>query len=153
MMRPKPLPTQDTLREYLSYDGKTGVVTLLKRTSKRTPAGSIVGSMSSSGYLKVSLLGESYPLHRVIWKLVTGEEPNTIDHINRDRGDNTWENLRSVTPKQNALNRSCKGYVKLRNGTYRATLQGKDVGYYACETAAKVAYEAERLRVFNGDSV
>ena len=143
-MKPKKLPDIGILSEYFSYNKESGEVTLLKGTSRRTPAGTVVGSKSSSGYLKVSLLGESYPIHRVIWKLVTCEEPGIVDHINRDRSDNRWENLRSTNHKVNALNRECLGYVKLPNGRYRATLCGSDVGYFNCETSAKLAYELAR---------
>ena len=34
-------------------------------------------------------------IHRLVWKWVTGEEPGvTIDHINRQRSDNRFWNLR-----------------------------------------------------------
>lgn len=41
----------------------------------------------------------------MIWKIVTGYEPvGLIDHINGVRDDNRFENLRDVTPHENALN-------------------------------------------------
>jgi hypothetical protein len=149
-MKPKPLQDVTTLREFFAYDKTTGVVVLLKRTSQRTPAGFVVGSVSANGYLKVSFRGKSYPLSRVIWKLVTGLEPKgDIDHINRDRGDNRWENLRDVTPQQNQLNRLSRGYRRLKNERYRVTLQGKDVGYFNTPDEASFAYQKEKDRVLN----
>jgi hypothetical protein len=44
--------------------------------------------------------------HRVIWKMITGEEPpRIIDHSDRDKGNNRWSNLRAATPAQNGANR------------------------------------------------
>jgi len=37
---------------------------------------------------------------------MTGEEPNEIDHINRIKDDNRWENLRSVPTMINSRNKS-----------------------------------------------
>ena len=43
--------------------------------------------------------------NRVAWLLMTGEWPEyEIDHINRDKSDNRWVNLRAVTHAQNARN-------------------------------------------------
>lgn len=149
-MQAKVLPCTETLREFFNYDKKTGVVTRLKRTSQRTPAGSIVGSKHNKGYIKTSFQGVSYPLARVIWKLVTGFEPlGEIDHINRDRSDNRWENLRDVTSQQNQLNRGAKGYCKIPSGRYRATLQGRDIGYFDDPEDAHLAYQREKERVLN----
>lgn len=149
-MKPKPLPDKELLQEYFTYDKITGFVTLLKRTSQRTAAGSRVGSTSIGGYLKVSFQGKSYPLARVIWKLVTGLEPlGEIDHINRIRSDNSWGNLRDVTSQQNQLNRYAKGYCQISNGRYRATLQGRDLGYFDTTEEASLRYQEERERVLN----
>lgn len=149
-MKPKPLPSKETLAEFFAYDEETGVVTLLKRTSQRTPVGSKVGSHHTSGYLKVNFQGKSYPLTRIIWKLVTGLEPlGEIDHINRDRKDNRWVNLRDVTSQQNQLNREAKGYTQIPSGRYRATLQGRDVGYFDTPEEASLAYQTERGKILN----
>lgn len=149
-MRPKPLPDLSVLQEYFSYNKETGDVYLSKKTSQRTPKGYKVGSLSVGGYLKVTFKGQSYPLSRVIWKLVTGADPKgEIDHINRDRSDNRWDNLRDVTSQQNQLNREAKGYYQLPSGRYRATLQQKDIGYFDTPEEATVAYLEERERVLN----
>ena len=45
---------------------------------------------------------KSYRAHRLIWKWMTGDDPEReIDHINQDPYDNRWENLRLATPAQN----------------------------------------------------
>jgi hypothetical protein len=45
-----------------------------------------------------------YYVHRVIYKLCTGDEPNLIDHINGNPVDNRIENLRSVNNTENMRN-------------------------------------------------
>lgn len=50
-----------------------------------------------------------YRSHRVIWLMVTGDWPVAdIDHINGDRKDNRWDNLRSVSRTENCCNSSIR---------------------------------------------
>lgn len=68
-----------------------------------------VGSKTSNGYLTVHwwIDGERRRLlvHRVIWVMLKDDDPDTIDHINRDRTDNRIENLRNVSLSDNHRNR------------------------------------------------
>lgn len=40
---------------------------------------------------------------RVIWRLKTGKDPgpNEVDHIDRDKTNDAWDNLQLLTRKQN----------------------------------------------------
>lgn len=59
------------------------------------------------GYKQTTLLKKKYAAHRVIWAMVTGEWPEKeIDHINHNRADNRWTNLREATREDNAKNLS-----------------------------------------------
>lgn len=49
---------------------------------------------------------KDFMLHRIIWLLMTEEDPGTmqIDHIDGDRLNNRWANLRLATNAQNVYN-------------------------------------------------
>ena len=44
-------------------------------------------------------------LHRVAYYLMTGHQPRCLDHIDRDKTNNKWSNLREATVSQNNKNR------------------------------------------------
>ena len=102
--------------------------------------GKVAGTKSFTGsktYLQISFQGKVWQLHRLIWKLVTGEEPNLIDHINHDGTDNRWANLRSVSPKQNNMNASRRritnkvaGVQLTEKGNYRVMIANSYIGYF-----------------------
>lgn len=61
--------------------------------------------IAKSGYLSVGINDRMYRVHRVIWKMMTGEEPPmTIDHIDHDRANNRWCNLRIASKREQAWN-------------------------------------------------
>ena len=149
-MWPKPLPEFELLTEFFSYCSESGVIATKKRLANRVPAGRVVGSLSSEGYLKVSFKGGSYAAHRLAWKLFHGYDPEIIDHIDSDKQNNKVENLRSVSYSfNNMFRKTTKGYSQLPNGTYRVVHQGKDVGYYKTAEEAGAAYREARDRHCN----
>ena len=51
--------------------------------------------LADDGYRYIEIDGELYRADMVAWALQTGEWPEgEIEHINGDRGDNRWVNLR-----------------------------------------------------------
>ena len=65
------------------------------------------GTKRKEGYIVIQLNKTQYYAHRLIWTLLNGEIPNDkhIDHINRIKDDNSIDNLRLVTDRENSLNR------------------------------------------------
>lgn len=71
----------------------------------RVKAGSIAGSLDSAGYLPVSIDSVSYKTHQIVFLIHHNYIPKTIDHIDRHKHNNRIENLRSVSVRENSLNR------------------------------------------------
>jgi hypothetical protein len=103
MMRGKPLPSRQRLNELFYY--RDGVLYNRADRGAKAKAGTPAGSKTSAGYMRVRIGGIEYQQHRLIWKLVHGEDPEQIDHINGKPLDNRITNLRSVTHQENLRNR------------------------------------------------
>ena len=102
------LPKLELLKELFLYDSESGNLIRRGPASKfgGGPSGSIVGSYHT-GYLRVRVAGHHYYVHRLIYMLVTGRDPREmqIDHVNQNRPDNRWCNLRLVTKSENLQNK------------------------------------------------
>jgi hypothetical protein len=71
----------------------------------------------STNYVRTSSNGKNFKLHRFILRY---DDNLFIDHINNNRLDNRKNNLRIVTPKQNALNSSlCKNNTSSYKGIHK----------------------------------
>jgi len=104
--------TQTRLIELLSYDLDTGVFTRRAGVGP-THIGDVAGN-PCHGYWQICIDGRSYYAHRLAWLYMTGEWPKEqIDHINMDKTDNRWNNLRLATPSQNTCNQSARSTNKV----------------------------------------
>jgi len=119
--------TRDQVLTWLSYDPETGLFRWIKAKQK-IRVGEVAGTVEE-GYIRIRVQLKKYSAHRLAWLVMTGEWPNIIDHINGDRADNRWANLRNVTQKENLRNRTPRktktgvvGVTKVRNG-WRARIQ------------------------------
>ena len=59
------------------------------------------------GYVHASIKHKTYPVHRIIMEYLLGRnlvKGEVVDHINRDRADNRFENLRVCDTKENMNN-------------------------------------------------
>jgi hypothetical protein len=105
-MREETAESNARLLEYLSYNPETGEVTWLKSPNTQVPAGTVTkGGVDDSGYRRIRFMQKRYRIHRVACFLMWGFWPKEVDHINMDRTDNRWVNLRLVTRSQNLANR------------------------------------------------
>ena len=147
--------TQERLKELLSYDPQSGVFRWIANRP-RARAGDIAGCLSSGGYMRAQVAGRSYPLHRLAFLYMEGAFPaDEVDHINRDRLDNRFSNLRKVEKAANLRNKgvyrnSALGItgVSQRGSRYRAYINrdGRRVGLGTFDTLAeaKQAYASAK---------
>ncbi|MBL4930053.1 HNH endonuclease [Fuscibacter oryzae] len=90
--------TQQRLHQVLDYDPDTGVFTFVKGSRK----GRIAGTRHDDrGFLKVSIDNRYHLLHRLAWLWMSGTMARSnVKHINGDRSDNRWKNLREAGRSQ-----------------------------------------------------
>lgn len=171
-MATRTLPSQTYLRQCFDYDPETGILTWRERPREHFPtfagmvasnakyAGKQAGKCLSKGYPQVGFLGKTWPCHRIIWKMVTGKDPDQIDHINHDRADNRWSNLRSANEQQNHFN--MPRYRNNRSGfkgvhrhsqnqkwiaQIRSNGRSRHIGSFDTVEAAKAAYDEAAKRL------
>lgn len=118
------LPSQEYLNERLHYDPEMGCLTwrahiaMPRSWNTRYAGTAALSAQSRSGHLRGRIDGRAYSAHRVIWKMVHGDDPAVIDHINSDPKDNRLDNLRSVTQQENCAAR--RKTVQFSGITWRA---------------------------------
>jgi hypothetical protein len=97
--------TEDELRLILDYDPETGVFTNRVTRNPRAKQGAPAGATTSEGYTAFQINGKKMYAHRAAWLYMTGKWPvKFIDHINRNRNDNRFVNLREATACLNSQN-------------------------------------------------
>jgi hypothetical protein len=161
------LPSQEKLQELLDYDPETGIAIWRSRAGtdrytnrfNRHYAGKVAGGCKGGKYLWVSIQNENFMLHRVIFKLMTGYDPELVDHINGDKHDNRWLNLREASPSQNRCNtavtkRSLSGIKGVRqapSGKWQGIVTKTQKVYrtklYVTAEEAKAELEHIRLQI------
>lgn len=83
----------------------------MENTGQGRKCGLKAGSVNSDGYLCITLQGRALRACRIAFLLITGDWPlGVVDHIDRDRSNNKWNNLRDVPVVVNTRNRNCKGF-------------------------------------------
>lgn len=97
--------TQDRLKELMHYDPDTGLFTWATKAARKVVVGSRAGSAQPGDYVVIKFDSSRHQAHRLAWLYMTGELPTLdVDHINGDRQDNRWSNLREVSRSENLQN-------------------------------------------------
>lgn len=118
------------LQSVLDYNSETGKF-YWKVKTKNTKIGQEAGTLSDTGYIRITINKIKFKAHRLAWLFYYGEAPNdVIDHINCCRTDNKITNLRVVTQSVNNRNRITNTYdtgIRLMpSGNYRASIKVND---------------------------
>lgn len=159
--------TKELVDTFFSYDPETGIFRRIKRLKPR-PGGSdgtlkdcdwVLSKPSKGGYIHTGIGNRYVAIHILIWIHMTGKKcSNQIDHIDGDRTNNKWSNLREVDCVENCCNGGLRinnstgvmGVSKTKWGNYLAQIQkhGRKlhIGHYATleeATKARLSYEAD----------
>lgn len=120
---------QELIRKFYSYNPETGEF-LHRIPTHQASAGDIPGYIGNHGYWVCSVGGTEYLIHRLIWLYMTGIMPDMVDHINHDKLDNRWVNLRKVNNTENTMNCSVsKNSTTKVNGVSFMKARGKYRAY------------------------
>lgn len=148
--------THQKVRELLHYDPATGQFRWRVNVGRygRVLAGTVAGTKAKNGYVYIVIDRQRHLAHRLAWFYMNGEWPvQQIDHINNDRVDNAWSNLRPADQSEN----SCNGSLRTTNTSgYRGVSWSTEkrkwvasivknrkqfkLGYFSCKHEAYGAY-------------
>lgn len=139
------------VKDIFDYDSR-GFLVWKVSPSDKVKIGDKAGCIDPRGYTRIGFKGKLYWAHRLIYAWHTGEWPKIVDHINQDKTDNRFENLRATDKSGNTIN-SDKSWGKIpyrgvyfnkRKNRFVATFKGKHLGYFDKASEASLAYEATR---------
>lgn len=105
----KPNISHSKLLELLEYNPKTGDFIWKKYRCQLARKGDIAGTIKENGYRYIRIGNKSYRANRLAWFYIKGYFPeNEVDHKDRIRDNNKWENLEEKTAQCNARNRGVR---------------------------------------------
>lgn len=147
----KSIITQDALKALVRYESKTGKFYWLKTRNGGCKIDDEAGTITIFGYRRICIFGSKYFASRLAWLYVTGVYPNKmVDHKNRIRHDDRFDNLRLASRGQNVRNSKLRkdnssGYkgVYLNHGRWQAGIRFNKkfvhVGMFATREEAAAA--------------
>jgi hypothetical protein len=158
--------TQEQLKEILHYDPETGIFRWRVSTAHRVKPWDVAGTKTDTGYILIGHKNISLKAHRLAWLYMTGEWPkHQIDHKDGSPSNNSWQNLRQATHKQNLENQPLRqdntsgfrgvSWDKKKKkweanlGHYRKKIF---IGYFDTAEEAAQAAAAKRAELFTHDT-
>jgi hypothetical protein len=159
----------DFVCSHLSYSPESGALVWKKRPGNDITtrqwnskfAGMEAGNRRSDGYIVVRFKEKRFLAHRLIWWLYMREQPEIIDHKDRNRSNNRISNLRRATTQLNAVNSGIPSHNKSgakgvswikAKGKWRADIKVNQrpihLGYFDTIEAASEAYTIAARRHF-----
>lgn len=105
--------TESRLKELLHYEPTTGLFRW-KQDRGGMMVGDVAGVVNDNGYIRISIDRKRYYAHRLAFLFMEGQfPPNQVDHINMNRADNGWENLRKASISENMHNREIRSHSRV----------------------------------------
>lgn len=160
--------TAEAVRARFNYDAATGIFTRA-RPARHLPSGSVVTGTPSHGYIRIWIDGKQIAAHRLAWLHMTGIWPSgDIDHIDGDRANNAWENLRQVDRSTNLENiHGAKSHNRSTGllGAYHSPTPGrfvsriqvkgksKSLGSFGSAEEAHAAYLVAKRELHSGNTL
>jgi len=152
--------TQDLLKKHLSYNPDNGEfirIGYFDSWGNYVKKNSELNVFSTEGYLIISIQGKRYKAHRLVFLYMNNNNLSDVevDHIDGNRSNNKYSNLRVVVRTENMKNKglysnSSTGVIGVSqfNGRFRAriNLNGKRISlglFDTIEEASRVRKECE----------
>jgi hypothetical protein len=101
--------TQELAKSLWDYDPNTGLLFWKVKAAKKTHIGACACTEHKRAvyttYYKVTYNYRNYLAHRIVWLMLFGELPESIDHKDGNGLNNREDNLRKATKAENQWNR------------------------------------------------
>jgi len=95
--------SQIALKKWFTYNPVTGHW-IYNFTTRSGKANEDATSNHSSGYRTIRVGSIDYLAHRCAFLYMENYLPDQVDHIDHDKSNNSWNNLRPVSPRENSMN-------------------------------------------------
>ncbi|QDX29533.1 HNH endonuclease [Dickeya poaceiphila] len=94
------------LIELINYDESTGIFTWNVDRTGGVKKGDEAGYINNLGYRMIKLFGELHLAHRLAWFYKHKYWPSNLDHLDRNKDNNSLNNLRECSKSENQMNRA-----------------------------------------------